>query len=57
MNLVGCWFGVMHVCHGVERLAVKYPFRERSGASMVFFGTAKMDLGLLLGNYLLKILT
>lgn len=57
MNLVGCWFGAMPVCHGAGGLAGQYRFGARSGASVVFLGTAKMVLGLLLGSSLLKILT
>jgi len=57
MNLVGCWFGAMPVCHGAGGLAGQYRFGARSGASVVFLGTAKMTLGLLLGSSLLKILT
>ncbi|KAH9290450.1 hypothetical protein KI387_034567 [Taxus chinensis] len=57
MNLVGCWFGAMPVCHGAGGLAGQYRFGARSGASVVFLGTAKMVLGLLLGSSLVKILT
>eukprot|EP01018_Ginkgo_biloba_P022534 Gb_14916 [translate_table: standard] len=57
MNLVGCWFGAMPVCHGAGGLAGQYRFGARSGASVAFLGTAKVCLGLLLGTSLLKLLT
>ncbi|GLJ05301.1 hypothetical protein SUGI_0015620 [Cryptomeria japonica] len=57
MNLVGCWFGAMPVCHGAGGLAGQYKFGARSGASVVFLGTAKLILSLLVGNSLVKILT
>ncbi|GLJ36213.1 hypothetical protein SUGI_0726920 [Cryptomeria japonica] len=57
MNLVGCWFGAMPVCHGAGGLAGQYRFGARSGASVVFLGTSKMVLGLLLGSSLVKVLT
>ena len=46
INLVGCWFGAMPVCHGSGGLAAQYRFGARSGASIVFLGTLKLLLGL-----------
>lgn len=57
MNLVGCWFGAMPVCHGSSGLAGQYKFGARSGASVAFLGTAKLVLGLILGSQLMKILS
>lgn len=57
MNLVGCWFGAMPVCHGAGGLAGQYKFGARSGASVAFLGTVKLVLGLILGSQLVKILS
>ena len=46
INLVGCWFGAMPVCHGSGGLAAQYRFGARSGASIIFLGTVKLLLGL-----------
>ncbi|KAJ4959516.1 hypothetical protein NE237_026627 [Protea cynaroides] len=56
MNLVGCWFGAMPVCHGAGGLAGQYRFGGRSGASVLFLGIAKLVLGLVFGNTFVKIL-
>ncbi|CAK7235852.1 hypothetical protein SBRCBS47491_009436 [Sporothrix bragantina] len=56
MNLVGCWFGAMPVCHGAGGLAVQYRFGARSGASVMLLGAAKLLLGLFLGETLLDLL-
>ncbi|KAG0626600.1 hypothetical protein M758_2G136900 [Ceratodon purpureus] len=56
MNLVGCWFGAMPTCHGCGGLAGQYRFGARSGISVVFLGTFKLLLSLLLGGSLLQIL-
>lgn len=49
INLVGCWFGSMPVCHGSGGLAAQYRFGARSGASIVFLGLIKLLLGLFAG--------
>lgn len=46
INLVGCWFGAMPVCHGSGGLAAQYRFGARSGASIIFLGLVKLLLGL-----------
>ncbi|EPE10190.1 sulfate transporter [Ophiostoma piceae UAMH 11346] len=56
MNLVGCWFGAMPVCHGAGGLAAQYRFGARSGASVVMLGAAKVALGLFLGETLVDLL-
>lgn len=56
MNLAGCWFGAMPVCHGAGGLAAQHRFGARSGASVVLLGAAKLLLGLLLGTTLLDLL-
>lgn len=56
MNLAGCWFGAMPVCHGAGGLAAQYRFGARSGASIILLGAAKLLLGLFLGTTLLDLL-
>ncbi|KAJ9179098.1 hypothetical protein P3X46_010922 [Hevea brasiliensis] len=56
MNLVGCWFGAMPVCHGAGGLAGQYRFGSRSGASVVFLGIGKLVIGLVFGNSFVRIL-
>ncbi|PSR84160.1 hypothetical protein BD289DRAFT_368951 [Coniella lustricola] len=58
MNLVGCWFGAMPVCHGAGGLAAQWRFGARSGSSVVMLGTVKLLLGLFLaeGTTLLRFL-
>ncbi|EFX04251.1 sulfate transporter protein [Grosmannia clavigera kw1407] len=56
MNLVGCWFGAMPVCHGAGGLAAQYRFGARSGASVILLGLFKTTLGLLLGETLVDLL-
>lgn len=57
MNLIGCWFGAMPMCHGSGGLAGQYRFGARSGGSVVFLGLIKILLGLFLGGAALRILT
>lgn len=56
MNLLGCWFGAMPVCHGAGGLAAQHRFGARSGASVVLLGAAKLVLGLVLGATLTGLL-
>ncbi|XP_071710292.1 molybdate transporter 2 [Rutidosis leptorrhynchoides] len=56
MNLVGCWFGAMPVCHGAGGLAGQYRFGGRTGGSVVLLGVGKLVLGLLFGNSFVRIL-
>ncbi|KAI5079839.1 hypothetical protein GOP47_0005318 [Adiantum capillus-veneris] len=56
MNLVGCWFGALPMCHGAGGLAGQWRFGARSGAAVVMLGVGKLALGLLLGNSLVTIL-
>lgn len=57
VNLVGCWFGAMPVCHGSGGLAAQYRFGARSGASIVFLGLLKLLLGLFASEIALAIFT
>lgn len=56
MNLAGCWFGAMPVCHGAGGLAAQHRFGARSGASIIVLGALKLLLGLFLGSTLLDLL-
>ncbi|PGH01544.1 hypothetical protein AJ79_07892 [Helicocarpus griseus UAMH5409] len=56
MNLVGCWFGAMPVCHGSGGLAAQFRFGARSGASIIILGAFKMAVGLFFGNTLVGLL-
>ena len=55
INLVGCWFGAMPVCHGSGGLAAQYHFGARSGASIIFLGLVKLVLGIFASNITLHI--
>ncbi|KAJ6088703.1 hypothetical protein N7486_009964 [Penicillium sp. IBT 16267x] len=56
MNLLGCWFGAMPVCHGSGGLAAQHRFGARSGASVIFLGVLKLIIGLLFGETLVDLL-
>lgn len=56
MNLFGCWFGAMPVCHGAGGLAAQYRFGARSGASIIMLGLLKVVLGLVFGETLFDLL-
>lgn len=56
MNLIGCWFKAMPVCHGSGGLAAQYRFGARSGASIIFLGIFKIVLGIFFGNSLVDLL-
>ncbi|CAM6120166.1 unnamed protein product [Calypogeia fissa] len=57
MNLVGCWFGAMPVCHGCGGLAGQYRFGARTGLSVVILGSVKLLVGLVFGSSLLRLLS
>ncbi|EXJ94853.1 hypothetical protein A1O1_03251 [Capronia coronata CBS 617.96] len=56
MNLFGCWFGAMPVCHGSGGLAAQYRFGARSGASIIFLGLLKLVVGIFFGETLTDML-
>src|SRR5271163_3559996 len=56
MNLFGCWFGAMPVCHGSGGLAAQFRFGARSGASIIFLGLLKLIFGLVFGQSLVDLL-
>lgn len=49
MNLIGCWFGAMPMCHGSGGLAGQHRFGARTGGSVVFLGLVKLAIGLFFG--------
>jgi MFS superfamily sulfate permease-like transporter len=57
MNVVGCWFGGMPMCHGAGGLAGQYKFGGRTGTCVALLGAAKFVLGLVLGTSLVRILS
>ncbi|KAI9784339.1 MAG: hypothetical protein M1839_002400 [Geoglossum umbratile] len=57
INLIGCWFGSMPVCHGSGGLAAQWRFGARSGTSVIILGLFKLTLGLVFGNSLVDLLT
>ncbi|KNG88693.1 putative sulfate transporter [Aspergillus nomiae NRRL 13137] len=56
MNLIGCWFGAMPVCHGSGGLAAQYRFGARSGSSVIFLGFLKLVIGIFFGESLVGLL-
>ncbi|MAG55853.1 MAG: sulfate transporter [Planctomycetes bacterium] len=50
MNVVGCWFGAMPMCHGSGGLAGQHRFGARTGGSVVMLGLAKILLAVTLGS-------
>jgi hypothetical protein len=56
MNIAGCWFGAMPMCHGAGGLAGQYRFGARGGASIVFLGFMKVLLALFFGGSALALL-
>ncbi|KAH0538971.1 hypothetical protein FGG08_004486 [Glutinoglossum americanum] len=56
INLVGCWFGSMPVCHGSGGLAAQWRFGARSGISVILLGLFKLALGLAFGDSLIGLL-
>lgn len=56
MNLIGCWFGAMPVCHGSGGLAGQYRFGARSEVSVILLGASKLLLGILFGSSLIGLL-
>ncbi|MCJ1311893.1 hypothetical protein MMC25_005566 [Agyrium rufum] len=51
INLIGCWFGAMPICHGSGGLAAQYRFGARSGSSIIFLGLLKLLLGLFFAKH------
>lgn len=55
MNLVGCWFGAMPMCHGAGGLAGQYRFGARTNGSILFLGTVKLLMAVFLGASLMAL--
>jgi len=55
MNLIGCWFGAMPMCHGAGGLAAQFRFGARTNGSLLLLGSAKVLLAVLLGASLLPL--
>lgn len=56
MNVAGCWFGAMPMCHGAGGLAGQHRFGARTGGSVVMLGTAKILLAVLFGSSVVVLL-
>jgi len=56
MNLTGCLFGAMPVCHGAGGLAGQYRFGARTAGSMIILGSAKMLAGLFTASAITSIM-
>jgi hypothetical protein len=50
MNLVGCCFGALPMCHGAGGLAGQHRFGARGGASVLMLGVLKIALACLMGG-------
>lgn len=57
MNIIGCWFGAMPMCHGAGGLAGQYMFGARTGGSVIFLGVVKVAIGIFLGATVIAVLT
>ncbi len=57
MNIVCVPFGAIPMCHGAGGLAAQYGFGARTGGSIVMLGMLKLMLGLLIGGFLLQVLS
>lgn len=55
MNLVGCWFGAMPMCHGAGGLAGQYRFGARTNGSILLLGSVKLLLAIFLGASLMAL--
>jgi MFS superfamily sulfate permease-like transporter len=55
MNLVAAWFGGMPMCHGAGGLAGQYRFGARTNGSILFLGSVKLLLAVLLGTSLMTL--
>lgn len=56
MNLIGCGFGGLPVCHGSGGLAGQYRFGARTGGSVVMLGAVKLLIGLCFGTSAMLVL-
>lgn len=56
MNILGCGFGALPVCHGSGGLAGQYHFGARTGGSVVMLGSVKLLAGIFLGVTIMNLL-
>jgi hypothetical protein len=56
MNLIGCWFGAMPMCHGSGGLAAQYRFGGRTGGCVIVVGILKMIVGIAFGSAVITFL-
>jgi MFS superfamily sulfate permease-like transporter len=56
MNLIGCPFGAMPMCHGAGGLAGQFRFGARTNGSILFLGAMKMLVAICFGGSLLALL-
>ncbi len=56
MNLIGCGFGGLPMCHGSGGLAGQYHFGARTGGSVVMLGVIKLLVGLFLGVFAMQLI-
>lgn len=57
MNFVCVPFGAIPMCHGAGGLAAQYGFGARTGGSVVMLGMMKLLMGLVIGGFLLQVLS
>lgn len=57
MNFICVPFGAIPMCHGAGGLAAQYSFGARTGGSVVMLGTMKLLMGLIIGGFLLQVLS
>lgn len=55
MNLVGCGFGAMPMCHGAGGLAGQHLFGARTNGSVLFLGAAKLLIAVAFGASLMPL--
>mmetsp|Transcript_48421 Transcript_48421/g.125610 ORF Transcript_48421/g.125610 Transcript_48421/m.125610 type:complete len:542 (-) Transcript_48421:66-1691(-) len=56
LNLIGCFFGCMPMCHGAGGLTGQHRFGARSHLSMLMLGTFKLVIGLFFGTAIFALL-
>eukprot|EP01137_Pigoraptor_chileana_P036989 Opistho-2@33433 len=56
MNIIGCWFGAMPMCHGAGGLAAQYRFGARTNVSILFLGSVFVLVAVILGDSLFSIM-
>ncbi len=57
MNILCVPFGAIPLCHGAGGLAAQYGFGARTGGSVIMLGAIKLLLGLIIGGFLLQVLS